>query len=304
MLYFDPDDLVYDQTQVNKLQYDMVGEMLKAVHLPDKQFPRNFVNGLTKRATTNFAEVMADFDRVIGLDGLPAACTHLLDKLVNGVSAVGTEHIPLKGPAVIAANHPGTYDAISVLSALPREDVRIIVGANPFFRDLTAGKKFLLFSTREQSDRVEVIRQGIQHLENGGLLLYFPYGHISTDPAVMEGAEEMIRGWSRSLEIFLRKVPSAKLVLAVISGVINKGYIDHPLPNMFKGFERRRIIEFLQMIRQMVHHIKQDLHIRINFQQEAQSVDGSVTRMQAIIRQELSLLSTHMNTFYPSVQNN
>jgi hypothetical protein len=297
---FDPKALVFDEALAKQLTYDMVGEILKSVRLKDQKVTRSIVTFITGSAARGFAEVMADFDRVIGHAGLHRACGHILQNLVQGYSASGVEAIPLSGPVVVAANHPGTYDVMSLAASLPREDVKIIAAANPFFRHLLNSSRYLFFSTQEQTDRVEVIRKGIHHLMKGGLLLYFPYGHITPDPAVMAGAEETIRSWSRSLEIFLRKVPPVTLVLGIVSGVISRKYIDHPLPNLFKDFERRRIIEFLQMIRQMARHIRSDLHPCVSFEMENTKADEGVERMDAIRRQEIALLKKHMQYFHPA----
>jgi hypothetical protein len=298
-------DLKFDPHLAQQLKYDIIGEIISAIRWPDTKVRRAFITALVNLPTRRFAEVMADFDRVIHESGLRNACTHILNKLVLEVTSAGVEKIPTKGAVIIASNHPGTYDSLSILSQLPREDAKIIVGANPFFYDMLNGRDFLIFSPREHDKRFEVIRQAIQHLQNGGLLLIFPYGHIAPDPAILEGASACIQEWSRSLGIFLRKVPEAKLVLTITSGVITKEYLKHPLPNMFSGFERRRIIEFMQMIKQMVFHQTKELYPKVSFKQEdLHDLQGDFDpekRMDSIISQELDLLRTHMNAFYPPI---
>jgi hypothetical protein len=296
-------ELKFDQPLAQKLKYDIIGEILGAIRWPDTKVRRALITALVSLPTKRFAEVMADFDRVINESGVRYACVHLLNKLVLSITSVGVEEIPEKGPVIIASNHPGTYDSLSILSQIPREDAKIIVGSNPFFYDMLNGKEFLIFSPRERNKRFEVIRQAIQHLQNGGLLLIFPYGHISPDPMILEGADECIQGWSRSLGIFLRKVPGTKLILTITSGVITHEFTRHPLPNMFSGYERRRIIEFMQVIKQMVFHQTKDLYPKISFKEEVTpnpkkgfDIDK---RMKSIILQEIGLLDTHMKEFYP-----
>jgi hypothetical protein len=298
-------ELKFDQDIARLLKYDIIGEIISAIRWPDTLVRRAVITALVSLPTQRFAEVMADFDRVILESGLRCACEHLLNKLVTEVDSSGAEEIPEKGPVIIAANHPGTFDSLSILSQLPREDAKIIVGANPFFYDMRKGRDFLIFSPRQHDKRFEVIRQAIQHLQNGGLLLIFPYGHIAPDPAILDEASACIREWSRSLGIFLRKVPEAQLILTVISGVITREYLRHPLPNMFSGFERRRIIEFMQMIKQMIFHQTKDLCPKVSFKREefhgSQRDFDIETRMETIISQELDLLNVHMKTFYPTI---
>lgn len=298
MRKYNLNELQYDKKLAIQLKEDIIGEILKAIKLPDNNLTRTIIGALTGLPTRRFAEIMADFDRMISEVGLKFACRHILKKLVLDTTAVGIEEIPIQGPVIIASNHPGTFDAIAISSTLPREDVRIIVGANPFFSDLTNGSKFLISASGDVNQRVGVIRQAILHLHQGGLLLIFPYGHISPDPAILKGADDTIRKWSRSLEIFLRKLPAVKLVLAVTSGVLTNEYLNHPLPNLFSGFERRRIIEFMQIIKQMISHQTNDLHPKINFQLDNSQDLIIEERMAAIQQQELNLLQSHMKMFY------
>jgi hypothetical protein len=302
MKTYDPTALIFDPVLARKLKFDIIGEILKAIKWPDTKVLRFLISSIVGLPTRRFAEIMADFDRVIGEKGLRFASDHLLEKLINIVTEIGVEMIPSEGPTIIASNHPGTYDALAILSQLPREDVKIIVGSNPFFCDMPNGRKFLIFATRKQNERFEVIRQAIHHLQKGGLLLIFPAGHIDPDPAIFEVAEERFQNWSRSLTVFLRKVPQTKLILAVTSGVITKEYINHPLPNLFKGHERRRIIEFMQVIKQMIFHQTKDLNPKICFKEESrynphEGLDHS-KRMDSICSQEFDLFQAHLKEFY------
>ncbi|MDO9545610.1 MAG: 1-acyl-sn-glycerol-3-phosphate acyltransferase [Pelolinea sp.] len=307
MTNFDPAALIFNLTLSQQLKQDITGEIFKAIKCPDIKIVRDFISFLVSFPTRRFAEIMADFDRVIQENGLRTASTHLLNKLTDSVTSIGAHVVPEKGPAIIASNHPGTYDGLAILSQLPREDVKIIVGANPFFRNLPNGRDFLIFATREQKVRFEVIRQAIHHLLEGGLVLIFPGGHIDPDPAILEGAEDGFQNWSHSLAVFLRKVPQAKLILAVTSGVITNEYIHHPLPNLFKnGHERRRIVEFMQVIRQMVFNRTIAINPKISFAEEARTDPHDeidlTKRMERIRSQAMNLFQYHMNEFYSDSQ--
>jgi len=295
----DSSTLIFDPSLAQQLQRDITGEIYKAVKCPDIKILKDFIRLSVSLPTRRFSEIMADFDRVIEESGVRQASKHLLKKLTDNVKSIGEELIPKKGPAIIASNHPGTYDGLTILSRLPREDVKIVVGANPFFRNLPNGRNFLIFATREQPDRVAVIRQAIQFLKNGGVVLIFPAGQIDPDPAILPGAEEGLRKWSRSLAVFLKKVPQAKLILAIASGVITKDFVNHPFPNMFKNrVDRRRIVEFMQVIKQMVLRRKIPLTPKVTFSKEKRASRGKdfdlAERMSSIYDQALSLLDRHL----------
>ena len=307
MATLDPFTLSFDPVLARQLKRDITGEIFKAIKCPDVKVFRDFIRLLVNLPTRRFAEIMADFDRGIQKSGLRFASSNLLQKLTEYVTSIGTCVIPEKGPTIVASNHPGTYDGLTILSQLPREDVKIIVGANPFFRNLPNGSRFLIFATREQQIRVEVIRLAIRHLQEGGLLLIFPSGRIDPDPAILEGAQDGIQYWSRSLAVFLRKVPQAKLILAITSGVITNDFVNHPLPRLFKnGVERRRITEFMQVIKQMILNRKIPLNPRVCFTEEKRNDPNEdldlIKRMESIRTQALDLLQYHMREFYPITQ--
>jgi hypothetical protein len=307
MATLDPFTLSFDPALARQLKRDITGEIFKAIKCPDVKIFRDFIRLLVNLPTRRFAEIMADFDGVIQKSGLRFASSHLLQKLTEYVTSIGANVIPKKGPTIIASNHPGTYDGLTILSQLPREDVKIIVGANPFFRNLPNGSRFLIFATREQQIRVEVIRLAIHHLQDGGLLLIFPSGRIDPDPAILEGAQDGIQYWSRSLAVFLRKVPRAKLILAITSGVITNEFINHPLPRLFRnGVERRRIIEFMQVIKQMVLNRAISLRPKVSFDDEKgfdPAGDWNIDqRMDSIRSQALELLQRHIGEFCPITQ--
>ena len=129
----DATTLKFDTSLSRQLQRDITGEIYKAIRCPEVKIIREAIRSLVNSPTRRFAEVMADFDRVIKEKGLRQACVHLLKKLTDNITSINEEIIPTNGPTIVASNHPGTYDGITILSRLPREDVKIIVGANPFF---------------------------------------------------------------------------------------------------------------------------------------------------------------------------
>lgn len=291
----------FDPALALQLKRDITEEIFRAIQLPDIKFLRNLLRPLFHLPAKRFAELMAGFDSIIQKSGLRVATSFLLQRLTDHVISVGHEEIPKSGPLIIASNHPGAYDALTILSQVPREDLKLVVSDIPFFRNMPSGSRFLIFSTRDQRVRVEAIRQSVRHLQDGGVLLIFPSGRIDPDPSLLEGAESSINHWSRSLTVFLRKVPQSQLVLAITSGVLSREFVNHPLPKLVKGdHERRRLMEFMQVIKQLIFNRSLPLKPKVSFARESKIHRSSDWDMEAIQSQARHLLCQHMQAFYPA----
>jgi hypothetical protein len=59
--------------------------------------------------------------------------------------------------------------------------------------------------------------------------------------------------WSRSLEIFLKHVPQTQVLVTIVSGVISKRAMHHPITWFRKARpDRQRLAFMYQFIRQMI----------------------------------------------------
>ena len=130
-------------------------------------------------------------------------------------------------------------------------------------------------------------------------------GHwrLDPDPALYADAADSNSYWSRSLEVFLRKVPEAKLVLTVTSGVLTRDFLHHPITWLFKNdHERRRLIEFMQVIRQMTRGKPANVHPKISFAAPLtlDEVQGDTERISdALIKPKLmELFEQHARLYY------
>jgi hypothetical protein len=153
-------------------------------------------------------------------------------------------------------------DSVSILANLNRNDIKVIVGGMPFLQSLPVGKQYTIMSSREsEAVRANVVRSSIRHLEDGGAVLIFPSGSIDPDPAVLPGAREALENWSRSIAIMLRRVPETRLVSAITSGVLHEKFTHTPLTFLKKdGVGKRRIMEFIQVMRQLL--LKEQLGLK------------------------------------------
>lgn len=135
---------------------------------------------------------------------------HTLDKLnIHYHLSSGTlADIPNHGPLVIVANHPlGAVEGVILAEMLlkVRRDVKIL--ANQYLKrvpelaplfisvDVFEGKNAI-------SENIKALRQGVQHLQSGGVLLVFPAGEVSTFD---QHGQLNDKPWSRSVAKLLKR---------------------------------------------------------------------------------------------------
>lgn len=251
---------------VTDLRKKLVEELIKAFRVSPNHPVRFLVEVLFASAIQRFAELAAKFDETVRNYSFYTAVNELLPRFINGFESSGKEEIPENGPLIIVSNHPGTIDGLIISSCLKRNDLKIIVSGVPFIRSLSAASKHLIYSSKDSFERMLVIRSAVCHLEKGGSLLIFPSGGIDPDPAFMPGAEEEIKNWSSSLDIFIRKVPAALIQVVAVKGVLHPWWMNNVITNIrHTRRDKQRIAEFLQIIYQMLFPKKLDLHPLVDF---------------------------------------
>lgn len=272
-------------------------EVIQAMGLPIDSWIGQRLHPILERATRRFSEMFAEVDRIIAEQGLPAGARWLLLNLVKGFETRGAEHIPTDGPLVIASNHPGTVDSVTLAAAAKREDMKIVAGAIPFLQNLPNVSKHLIYTSYDDPfNRMVVIRKAIQHLREGGALLLFADGHIDPDPSFMTRADEEITHWSRSLEIFLRSVPQTQVAASIVSNVIDPRYMRHPITWLRRARpDRQRLAMMIQIIQQMLGK-QLDLVPRVSFSEliNMQSIGNAEHALQAIVESARQLLKQHL----------
>ena len=202
-------------------------------------------------AARRFADVAAEFDKLVGEQGLAFGSSWLAQRMAAGTQVTGGEHVPATGPAVILANHPGMTDTVALLSSLAsRPDLRVIAQDNPFLRALPNVARHLILVPDHAVGRTGALRAGLQHLRRGGALLTFPAGAIEPDPATFgrSGALESLLHWSDSLVLLARRVPQTRFVPALVSNVISPQAQGHVL-TLLRGtaYDRQRLAAVLQV---------------------------------------------------------
>jgi hypothetical protein len=197
---------------------------------------------------------------------------------------------------VIASNHPGTVDSVAITSGVPRPDLKVIASAVPFLRGLPHVGRYLIFTPpHDPHARMHVMRESIRHLRHGGALLVFGRGRIDPDPSFMPNADRLLEMWSRSLEIFLDRVPQARVLVTVVSGVLHPRFMRHPLTWLRRGREdRQRLAMMAQVIQQMLGR-PLDVHPRVTFGElvSEETAGGRSNILPAIRQSAQRLLASH-----------
>ncbi len=213
-----------------------------------------------------FARLAAEFDQTVAQSGLMEAVRWVLPRFVDSVRAQGTENIPATGPLILAANHPGASDGLVIASCLPRDDLKVVVTDRPFFRHLYAASPHLIYTPRDTTGRMSVVREAVRHLRAGGSLLIFAHGNVEPDPAVTPGAEEALEGWSPSVPLLLRRVPRASLVVTIVSGVLAPSALRHPLTRLQENWRGRQLLaEIIQTSQQVLFKRRFQLSPAVRF---------------------------------------
>jgi hypothetical protein len=241
------------EAEIQTLTDALIFEMTQALALPQTGRAKRFIRMIFGKAARRFAELGAGLDRVVAEGGVAAGARWALPHFVKSHAARGTEIIPPDGPLVIAPNHPASVDSLVISSYVERPDYKIIVGDIPFFENLPHLSQHAIYAPNPQDvhGRMRVIRECIRHLKDGGALLIFARGGIEADPDWMPNPDGEFDQWSRSLEIFLERVPQTRVLVTVVSGVIQRTAMRNPLTWLRKNRpDRQRLAFIYQLMRQ------------------------------------------------------
>lgn len=195
-------------------------DFLNAWGLGGVRFGRGLLAALARPAARDFAREVIAFDESVGEGGLPRGGLLLAKRYTAGLRAAGRDAVPRDGPTLILSNHPGLADTAVLFAAIARHDLRVLGLDRPFLRALpnTAQRMFLM--PDDAHGRISAIRAAAGYLRQGGALLTFPAGQIEPDPLVLAGAVESLGRWSESISLFARLAPRARIVTAIVSGVL------------------------------------------------------------------------------------
>jgi len=109
-------------------------------------------------------------------------------KLIARIEVRGLEHLP-QGNAIIAANHLGRLDTAVLMAVIDREDIIMPIAEkyknHPIFGALGRAAN-VIWLNRFEAD-YSALRQILERMERGGLLVIAPEGTRSKTEALQEG---------------------------------------------------------------------------------------------------------------------
>jgi hypothetical protein len=242
-------------SDVQLLNESLLFEIGRAMALPQTDNVKAIVRLMFGKATQKFSRLVMQFDREIAQHGSAAGARWLLPQFVAGYEAQGEDMIPGDRPLLIVSNHPASYDGMLITAFVNRPDYKIIIGEIPPYRYLPHISQHVIFSgpVNNTFRRMQTVRNAIRHLRDAGALLIFPRGAIEPDPAFMPNPDAEFGKWSRSLKIFLERVPSTRVLVTMISGVIARTAMRHPITWFRRSRpDRQRLAFMYQLIRQVL----------------------------------------------------
>ncbi|HEY3126855.1 MAG TPA: 1-acyl-sn-glycerol-3-phosphate acyltransferase, partial [Candidatus Limnocylindria bacterium] len=104
-----------------------------------------FARALLRPAARGIAREFAACDEVFASRALPDAARWTLDHFSAAVEVTGLDRVPRGGPILLVANHPGLTDAVALIAALDRPDLRIVAADYPLLHALRGLGPRLLF---------------------------------------------------------------------------------------------------------------------------------------------------------------
>ena len=270
-----------------------------ALGLADAKWSYRPLKMLLRAPLRRFAELGAHFDEWVEHLGFTEAARQVLPVFIRDYGTCGAEHVPAEGPLLITANHPGAYDSLLIAASAGRDDLKIVAGDIGFLRGLPAIREHVVFRTQDLHQRVEALRSAIRHLESGGALLIFPSGRLDPDPEVLPGGQDALREWSPSIELMLRRVPEAQVLVTIVSGVLASPCVRNPLTHLWKrATVRQGVAEGLQIVQQILFDRQFALFPRVSFAEpvtfgELHGATGLPGAMETLIERAQRLLAHH-----------
>jgi 1-acyl-sn-glycerol-3-phosphate acyltransferase len=279
---------------------NITGEIFFALGFSREGFMRRAFGWLFRKPTGHFGKVVAKMEAAIAIGGLPEGARSILDDFALASLARGQEHFPAQGPVLVVCNHIGAYDPIAIACHIQRQDLTFLVSDVPFLRSLPQARRHYVFVPTDANGRMAALRGGIEHLQKGGALLVYAHGEVEPDPELMpDGANQAISEWSPSIEIMLRKVPSARLQVVIASGMILPRYLNHPVTRLRRQpFHRQKLAEVLQILSQMTNPGKDPVTMHVSFARPLMVEElGEGRLMPAVITAGQALLREHLQAF-------
>ncbi len=287
-------------SEIDVLSDTLITEIVKVSGLPETTAVQRLFRRIFHPATDRLATVGVITDRLITREGFSAAAKWMVGNWCRPAVTHGLENIPGEGPLLVLSNHAGTYDSVILSSTVGREDLKIVSNSIPFLMRLPHIAEHLIFVSEQTAKRAAGAYAAIRQLRKGGAVLMFGGGRLEPDPDVYPNAGEFIEKWSNSIALFLQSVPQARLIISIISGVLSRRWVNHPVTWLKRyEFQKRRLAIFGQVLQQLFSPGAFYLTPRISFSAPLtldmlKNGNGSDSLLPAIIERGKEQLVEHM----------
>jgi hypothetical protein len=287
--------------EIHALRQYLTDEIINAFGLKITSGSRRMFDFFLKKITTRLSTICILTDRKIRSEGFPAATNWMAGHWVRETRTRGAEYIPTGGPLLVVSNHVGAYDILIVPAQINRRDIKIIASDTPFFKSLPNASQHMIYASDMLGSRMAAARQAIAHLKVGGALLLFGTGLVDPDPAIYPQSEAEIGNWSPSIDLFLREVPYAQVVICIISGIVMPRWAHSPLTWLRRvHWQKRRIAEYGQVIEQLLFPKKPNISPSMTIAppvnvEELRRESGSDRLLPAVIARGRILLADHIS---------
>lgn len=196
-------------------------EMVTALGVPDA--PRLLLRAMALpfwAASRSLGNTLAELDTGVSALGLPQAARRALRR--SGVSLRVTGQAAPGGPCLVLANHPGCYDALSLMAAIGRPDLLILAADRRFLRALAGlAKAHLCFVAEGAGARAGALKRALSWLRGGRAVLHFPAGQIEPDAAFERDRKRWLGAWQPGVPALVEACARAdgRVLLAGVRGV-------------------------------------------------------------------------------------
>jgi len=293
--------LAASPSQLDTLTEINIQDFLVAFGLSNPGWGRGALQTLCWLPARRFAHQIAQYDRMVGEQGLGPASQQFLSAYVRRLEVAGQENIPASGPLLLLSNHPGLTDALGLFSSIPRSNLRVVGAERPFLEALPNIARHLIYVPEDPAQRMGVVRQVVSHLRRGEAVLTFPAGQIEPDPAAMPGAVESLRDWSESIALFTRLVPQVQVVVAIVSGVFWPAALRSPLTRLRRRqADRERMAAALQALVQTLLPFYQPVATRVTYSPAFHPAELAGSAETAAINQ---VITDHARQLIEEIQN-
>lgn len=274
----------------------LVGEIFYALGVSRDGLVRRALGALFRGPAGRLGAIAARADAAAGAAGIGAGSRSVLGDLSVRVSARGADGIPLAGPLLVVANHPGGLDSLAILARIPRRDVHVIISDAPLTRAFEHAGRNFIYASPGAKGRAAALRTAIDRLRAGGAVLVFPRGDVEPDPELAASPAGALGEWSRSVEVMLRAAPGVRLLAAAASGALSPRYARGPLSLLRRSPERKqKLAEVRQFLAQAFRPGRLRLEIHLSFAAPVEGADilarGGMSAVTIIARH---LLAGHM----------